>query len=211
MQIIYIYDALCGWCYGFSPVIEEFAKKHRRELGVEVLSGGMVMGARVGPIGQVAGYIKDAYKTVEERTGVKFGKGFLEGILEPGTAIFDSLPSALAMTVVKHMQHDLALPFASALQKAVYDTGIEPQDEEAFVELALAHGLDRKEFRRLYAHEDTRNAALQEIKLIQGWGIHGFPTVLLHEGDNLALMAQGYVPLEALEQRFELAKKEIAV
>ena len=56
----YVYDALCGWCYGFSPVMQNVAAKYDDRLNFEVISGGMVTGPRVGPIGQVAPYIKSA-------------------------------------------------------------------------------------------------------------------------------------------------------
>ncbi len=45
MKLIYVYDALCGWCYGFSPVITDFSARHASEFAVEVVSGGMVLGA----------------------------------------------------------------------------------------------------------------------------------------------------------------------
>lgn len=209
MRLIYIYDALCGWCYGFSPVIQEFAKAHQDELQVEVLSGGMVTGERVGPIGQVAGYIRQAYQTVEERTGVQFGKGFLKNILEPGTAVFDSVPPSLALTIAKNFKPELALSFAGALQKAIYEDGIIPQDTEAYVELAGSFGLDTEQFRNLMGHEDAISLTQQEFNLVKNWGIHGFPTLLLHEGENLALIAQGYISLEDLEKQYQLARKQI--
>ena len=74
-SIIYVYDALCGWCYGFSPVIKQVFEKYQAQFDFEVISGGMILGERQGPIGEVAAYIKGAYKTVEDTTGVKFGEG----------------------------------------------------------------------------------------------------------------------------------------
>ncbi|NJL75411.1 MAG: hypothetical protein HC892_10655 [Saprospiraceae bacterium] len=88
MKIIYVYDALCGWCYGFSPTMQEFHNKYQSELDFEVISGGMVTKDRIGPIGEVASYISWAYKEVERTTGVQFGTSFLQGVLKDGKAIF---------------------------------------------------------------------------------------------------------------------------
>ena len=41
--LIYCYDAYCGWCYGFSPVISAIADAYKDKLEVEVLSGGMIL------------------------------------------------------------------------------------------------------------------------------------------------------------------------
>lgn len=59
MKLIYVYDALCGWCYGFSPIIKQFYKKHKNHFdSIQVVSGGMIRGERIGAIGEVAPYIK---------------------------------------------------------------------------------------------------------------------------------------------------------
>ena len=102
--LLYVYDPLCGWCYGFSPVMQRLHETFHEQIQFEVLSGGMVLGDRAGPIGQVAPYISWAYKHVEERCGVKFGADFLEGVLKPGTAIFSSEKPCTALTVFKSYQ-----------------------------------------------------------------------------------------------------------
>src|SRR6516164_6627574 len=56
--LIYCYDAYCGWCYGFSPVIRRIVGEFRGRLPVEVLSGGMIIGERPLSIKQSAGYIR---------------------------------------------------------------------------------------------------------------------------------------------------------
>ncbi len=32
MDLVYVYDALCGWCYGFAPVIKAFAERYAEEV-----------------------------------------------------------------------------------------------------------------------------------------------------------------------------------
>ena len=41
--LIYCYDAYCGWCYGFSPVVKKIADNYKSRLHIEVLSGGMII------------------------------------------------------------------------------------------------------------------------------------------------------------------------
>ncbi len=62
--IIYCYDAYCGWCYGFSPVIKKIAGDYKDEMEIEVLSGGMMIGEGVMPIEKIGPYIQTAYKSV---------------------------------------------------------------------------------------------------------------------------------------------------
>ncbi|MEY4661231.1 MAG: hypothetical protein RLZZ42_1183, partial [Bacteroidota bacterium] len=81
--IIYCYDAYCGWCYGFSPVIKNLWQRYNQAFDFETLSGGMIPENATRHISAIAPYIRDAYKTVEETTGVKFGEDFLWHIRNP--------------------------------------------------------------------------------------------------------------------------------
>src|SRR5258707_6496220 len=97
--IIYCYDAWCGWCYGFSQVIKRISEEYKDRFFVEVLSGGMILPPEPRPIAATAGYIRGAYKTVEERTGIQFGADFLWHINHPDLSDWfpDSEKSAIAM------------------------------------------------------------------------------------------------------------------
>ena len=61
--VIYCYDAYCGWCYGFSPVIKQIAEEYKDQFDIEVLSGGMIITDKPKHISVTAGYIQKAYKT----------------------------------------------------------------------------------------------------------------------------------------------------
>lgn len=214
MKLVYAYDALCGWCYGFSPVIEAFHHKHHQEYEkIEVLSGGMITGDRIGPIGEVAAYIKDAYKTVEDRCGVNFGEAFLNDILEEGSAMFTSIPAAIALSILKKQKPELALSFAATLQKAVYFEGIKPADIEAYAELASRQpfGLNKQDFLHQMELAENKQLAENDFKsCYQIYGVNGFPTVFLIDEAQMngVQLCRGYAPLDQLEKAFEAAKKQ---
>lgn len=208
-KIYYIYDALCGWCYGFSPVISRFEEERKLEFDFEVLSGGMVRGPRVGPIGMVAPYIKEAYKQVEQSTGVKFGPNFLSQLNKgEESPVFDSVPPSKALIIFKHMQPAKQLAFASALQKAIYFDGIAPTDPEALAKVASGFGIDRDYFLKAMDTDEAGHKAAQEFALVENWGVSGFPAVVLDRGDQLFLAAKGYTPYEQFSQTVDNIMKE---
>jgi len=204
-RLWYVYDALCGWCYGFSPVMQRIHKHYGEQLPVEVLSGGMVRGDRIGAIGTVAPYISWAYKEVERRTGVRFGEKFLHGVLAKGTSVFTSLPAAFAMTALKSQQPNNALAFAHRLQHAVYDDGIEPSVYEHYAPYAEEFGFDGETFIHLMHQTHIQQRAHEEFALCARLGITGFPTVLVQRGHELTLLAQGFVEYETLKNRIDSA------
>lgn len=208
-NIYYVYDALCGWCYGFGPVIKEFHEKHGEEFNFQVLSGGLVTGNRAGPIGVVAGYIKEAYKQVEERTGVKFGDAFLEDVLEPGEALFTSIPPARAMALFRNQLPGKQVEFAARLQKAIYHDGLAPADWNTYGTCAADFGLKADEFAEKMQHPKVEEVVLEEFKVVANWGIQGFPAVLLQQGDQAFLLARGYTDLENIENSLAQVRQKI--
>jgi putative protein-disulfide isomerase len=205
-KIFYIYDALCGWCYGFSPVIEKLYEAYKGEIDFEVLSGGMIMGDRVGPVGKVAPYISSAYKEVENTTGVKFGDAFLNNILAPGTAILSSEKPSIALCVFKTYQPDRSVLFAGTLQRAIYYDGIEPDNINSYGKYAEKHNIDPVDFTVKMKEKTYRDMADCEFQQVAEWGIGGFPTVVYRRGEKYFLVARGYTSFEELNSIVEQVK-----
>ena len=209
MKIVYVYDALCGWCYGFSPVMEQFYRKHRDAVSFEVVSGGMITGSRIGPIGEVAPYIRWAYKEVETRTGVTFGKAFLENVLEEGRTVFSSIPPAVALSVFKSYQADKAVLFAGKLQQAIYYDGLAPEDTAAYASLAEAFGIDGTTFVAQMDELTFQAQAQEDFHRAQQLGVSGFPTAFAEAEGTYYRLANGYTLLADLQSRFTTLRSEI--
>ncbi len=211
-KLIYIYDALCGWCYGFSPVMQQLHEKYAAQIDFEVLSGGMIMGLRAGPIGEVAAYIGKAYPDVEKGTGIKFGEPFLQNILEPGTAIFSSEMPGTALTVFRKYQPENVLAFAHTLQNTLYRNGVELSVLGNYKPLVEHFGLPSDDFLAEMQREETRYETLMEFQTVANWGVNGYPTVLLKPAreEQYYMVARGYTPLERLEEVIEKVIPELA-
>jgi len=205
MKIIYVYDALCGWCYGFSPVMEQFAAKHSAEAEFVVISGGMVVGERIGAIGEVAPYISWAYKEVENRAGVKFGQKFLDEVLKEGKTVFTSIPAAWALSAFKTYQPQNSVAFAARLQKGVYWDGAAPLDYQHYGKMAAEFGINAEEFVQKMQTEEIQNLANQDFNYSNQLGVQGFPAVFLEKNGQYVFFANGYMDLASLEKQFEQA------
>lgn len=208
--IYYLYDALCGWCYGFSPVINQLYEEYTAEINFQVLSGGLVTGSRVGPIGVVAAYIKDAYKNVEETSGVKFGQTFLEEVLEPGTEQFTSIPPALAMALFRNQLPEEQLRFATRIQKAIYFEGLPPSEWTTYGKLAEEFGLNGDEFAEKMQHPKLEELIHAEFQIPQQWGINGFPALVYQDEHGASLLSHGYQNLEKVKQSLIAIRKDPA-
>lgn len=211
-SIIYVYDTLCGWCYGFSPVIKQVFEKYQDQFNFEVISGGMVLGEREGPIGEVAPYIKRAFKTVEDTAGVKFGEHFVNVVLEEGTQYFSSEKPAIALSVFKAYQPNHAILFAHDLQTAIYHDGLDLSKDENYIALVEKHQINGQEFLEKLNSEEFKQAAYYDFALARQLQVTGYPAVLIKTGDrNFYMIAKGYTDLETIELRIQNVLKEATV
>lgn len=209
-KLLYFYDPLCGWCFGFSPVIKKLEKEFQSQIDFEAISGGMVLGDRVKPLSEMKDYLKEAMPRLEEMTGVKFGKPYLE-ILEEGSLMLNSELPCIAMTVYKSMTNKSSVEFASALQSTLYEKGINLNEIENYKELVESFDLPWEVFKSKLEDPAYKEKTYQEFQIGQQMGIGGFPSVVLSIGKQGYLIARGYRPESEMKAVIEeILSKETA-
>lgn len=210
--VYYCYDAYCGWCYGFSPVIKKLAAEYAEEFHFEVLSGGMIPVEQQKPVSAIASYVSSAYKNVESMTGIRFGEDFLWHIFNPDESdwILCSEKSAIALSIFKEWYPENQVAFASDLQYALNFEGRDLTDDEAYRHLLEKYEIDPEVFYEKLHSEAYRDKARYEYVLCQQLQVTGFPQVLIQVNDQkLYLLAKGFTDYETLKSRIEAVKKEI--
>lgn len=220
--VYYCYDAYCGWCYGFSPVIRRIFEEYcscgpttenrssdvRHPLAFEVLSGGMILPEKPQPIGVMAGYIQKSYKTVENRTGIRFGDDWLWHIFHPEESDWfpNSEKPAIALCIIKEYHPDLAVPFAGELQYALHWEGRDLCDDEAYRHLLEKYAIPEKEFYDKLHHPAYKEKAYDEFALVRQLNVTGFPTVFLQVSDTkFYLLTRGYTDYTNMKNAIEQA------
>lgn len=205
IKITYYYDALCGWCYGFSPVFNQIYTEYQSEIAFDVVSGGLFLGNRVGPINEVAPYIKaGAYKTVETTTGVKFGKDFIKKGLEQGKMTLNSLYPAIALCIVKTDYPKHTVAFAGLLHQAFYINGMDPEKMDGYASYAASLGIETAEFNEKMKDPVYEQKALVEFTLAGQQGLGGYPALVLEVDGRKEVLSSGYVSYEVLKGKVDL-------
>jgi putative protein-disulfide isomerase len=210
--VIYCYDAYCGWCYGFSPVIKQIAAQYSDQLQFEVLSGGMIIGEEKHHIGAVANYLSKAYKKVEELTGIRFGKDYLWHIFNPDKSdwYLDSEKPAIALCIFKDYYPDRQVEFAADLQFSLHFEGRDLADDEAYKNLLEKYEIPAVEFYEKLRNETFKEAAYHEFALCKQLQVTGFPAVLLQVTESrFYLISRGYTDLQTMKERLDNVLLEI--
>ena len=204
--IFYCYDAYCGWCYGFSPIIKKLAEAYGDRIPFEVLSGGMILPEQPVPISVTAGFIDKAYPTVEETTGIKFGTDFLWHIKNPDLSDWfpNSEMPAIAMCIFKELYPNRQVEFASDLQYALNFEGRDLTDKEAYRHFLEKYSINEEMFYDKLQSDTFKEQAHYEFQLCKQLQVTGFPCVLIQVSENkFHLLARGFTPYEDLSARLE--------
>ena len=210
--IYYCYDAYCGWCFGFSPVIRKIHDTFKDQLFFEVLSGGMIPKENARPISAMAKFIEQAYPRVEELTGIKFGEDYLWHIRNPEQSDWfpHSEKAAIALCIFKEIQPGNQVAFATDLQHALNVEGRDLTDDEAYRHLLEKYKLDAEDFYTKLHSEVYLEKAQYEFALCRQLQVTGFPAVLLQAGETkFYLVARGYTSYADVKARLDNILAEI--
>ncbi len=210
--LIYCYDAYCGWCYGFTPVIKQISEDFKTDFEFEVLSGGMIITEEAKHIGVTAGYIQQAYKVVEEHTGIQFGADYLWHINNPDLS--DWYPSsekpAIALCIFKEFYPERQIEFATDLQYALHYEGRDLCDDEAYLHLLEKYSIQQESFFNKLKSEEYKEMANYEFALCKQLQVTGYPAVLMQVSETkFHLLTKGYTPYEELKERIDEVLKEM--
>ncbi|PHM20917.1 MAG: protein-disulfide isomerase [Curvibacter sp. PD_MW3] len=180
----YIYDPLCGWCYGAAPLV----KAAREVLRVRPHGGGMMTGARrqaVTP--QLREFVKPHDARIAQLSGQRFGEGYLDGLLRDTNAVFDSEPPTAAMLAAEAIA-GRGLDMLAQLQVAHYVEGRHIADRVVLIEVAATLGLDPATFAEALDRQsgDAVQAHFHETRAFMAQvGAQGFPSFVLETGGVL--------------------------
>ena len=198
-RILYAYDPLCGWCYGFIPVMRAVAEAHPH-VPIDVRMGGLVTGERIGPYSDAAGYIRGAAERMAEVTGRPLSQAFFERILTRDDIVSNSAQPCAAVLRVRERGDALgrqALAYAHALQEAHFEDAMDVNDPATHRAAMERIGLDME------VPDISRDGPLmddveREFATSRALGISSYPTVLVAADKRLSQVPLSYDPDEFL-------------
>ena len=209
IKLLYVYDPLCGWCYGFGPVVEKIEKNYKADVDVEIISGGMVMGDRIAPVGNMAEYILQAIPRLERMTGAEFGEPYKQ-LLKEGTYVTSSEKPSVALCVYKSFKKDSVVSYGHTIQTSFYKYAKDLNNDTLYADIAKTFGIDRTQFLNRMKDSTYLNQAHAEFKQAAALGVTGFPTLLMKQGNGYVKISEGYASYETIEKYIQKELKSAA-
>lgn len=193
-RLIYVMDPMCSWCWGFSPVVQALAEQAAAAgVALHLVAGGLRSErAALEPATRVR--ILGHWQAVNAGTGQLFN--FTEAL--PEGFVYDTTPACRALVTARQLDEQSVWPLAKLIQQAFYVGARDVTRAQVLVELAELAGIPRIEFAETFDSETMHEATAADFSWVQALGISGFPTLLAEREGQLALLTNGYQPLEVL-------------
>jgi putative protein-disulfide isomerase len=178
LTLHYLYDPLCGWCYGAAPLIQI-----AREMAPVIAhAGGLMVGDARRPVTpKLAKFVKPHDRNIAQLSGQPFGDAYIHGLLNDAGAVFDSEPPITAVLAAEHLAQR-GLDLLARLQTAHYVDGEWIADIDVLQALAADIGLDATGFEHAFtqlagaathAHIEATRALMIRTRA------YGFPALSL--------------------------------
>lgn len=202
MNLVYVADPMCSWCYGFGRSVDALLADAgaAAPLQLALVMGGLRPFTTDAMAPERVAEILGHWHHVAEASGQPFAAAPHTALHEPGF-VYDTEPASRAVVSVRSRWPTHVWRYFKAVQRAFYAEARNVTRAEVLADLAESLGLPRAEFAHAFASQAMRDATLADFRQSQAWGIRGFPAVVAEHDGALHLVAQGYLPVEALRER----------
>lgn len=121
-SLTYLFDPLCGWCYGASPALESI--RNLPGISLRLLPTGLFAGPGARPMNaDFAAYAWSNDQRIATLTGQVFSEKYRREVLTDSDQPFDSGPATAALTAVSLTAPDQEFAALKAIQNARYVDG----------------------------------------------------------------------------------------
>lgn len=187
IRVTYLFDPLCGWCYGASAMLEKLIA--RPDFAIDLVASGLFAGDGARPMDDsFAAYAWTNDQQISRLSGQPFSEAYRRNVLGDRTRLFDSGPSTLALTAVALAAPDQEFKALKAIQNARYVEGRDITDMSVLA--AVLRALNLPEIADRLSNPDAVLMAAYRTRLKAGrvemrrFGVSGVPALIVGAGDN---------------------------
>ncbi|ESY70476.1 MULTISPECIES: DsbA family protein [Mesorhizobium] len=138
-DVTYLFDPLCGWCYGASPMLDRLSASGVR---IELLPTGLFSGAGARPMDEAfAAHAWANDQRIERLTGQKFTQAYRRDVLDVRGTLLDSHAATLGISAAGLERPGGRLTALKAIQRARYVDGRDIVTIDGVAEVLAAAGM----------------------------------------------------------------------
>tara|TARA_B110000459_G_C16576213_1_gene478887 strand:+ start:530 stop:1165 length:636 start_codon:yes stop_codon:yes gene_type:complete len=195
--LIYVGDAMCSWCYGFSNELDTIIKNNPK-FKLKLIMGGLRPNSSEKAI-DMANFLKSHWVEINKRTNQPFSYD----ILKDPDFVYDTEPASRSILVARTMNPEIEYDFFKAVQTSFYRDNNNTNNLETYIPIAAKFDLDLNAFEKFFNADEIKTRTKADFHLSQQLGIKGFPSLILKKGADFTQLSNGYNEAENIQAIIE--------
>lgn len=184
----YVYDPLCGWCYGIAPLID--VVKNEFNGSIKLHGGGLFTPARAVTGGQSwKEHVTPIDERISQLSGQLFSQQYRDNLANSQMTLNSLLPISAIMAADNMEKQGVRL--LEALQKAYYLDGLNISDKQTILFIAQKIGFNIELFSSLFtqiSEQQITQHLHQTQQLMKQVNGRGFPTLFIEDNQTYHLI-----------------------
>ncbi len=207
IELLECTDPYCTWCWGSEPVLRKINEVYGNQVKIGFTMGGLVKDITefYDPLNRIGG--KDWNKQVAKHwleASEAHGMPVDERVFsDKGNAFTSTYPANIAVKAAEFQGTEKAAKFLRRLREAAAAENKQIHKKSVQAELAAEVGLDVSRFREDLESGRALEAFNEDLELCREYGVTGFPTFLIKDGEGSVELVRGYHPFEHFEKVFQ--------
>ena len=189
--LIYCYDPMCSWCWGFRPTwtaLQKALAKHidREDLVIQPMLGGLAKDSDEPMSEEMKGRLESTWHRIQTELGTDFNFDFWRDC----TPRRSTYPACRACLVARDRNLEMEMNYA--IQKAYYAEARNPSDITTLADCAEHIGLNRDGFLKSMAYTKEQALLEREVDNARHLALNSFPSLALLIGEELTHIPINY-------------------
>lgn len=201
MKLYYVFDAYCGWAYGFNHIFTQFMKKHP-DVDLTIMSGGLFVGENKK---RLIDYqrAQTINKRIENYYHMSFGEEY-NRLFSDEHFTMDSLGPAQVFSILRqYVKSNQLAQLALDMQTLFFEKGLNLSYPETYKALFNTYQIPEHVMEevsdRLHHTDELHEDFINAYKM----GITSFPTLLLEKDGRLFNLIHQVQTADDLERVFQ--------
>ncbi|MEL7146200.1 MAG: DsbA family protein [Bacteroidota bacterium] len=200
IELIYIGDPMCSWCWGISPALKQLKDRYRPDgIGFKIVVGGLRPGGGDPWDNNMKDFLKHHWQEVTARSGQPFGYS----LFDRESFNYDTEPPCRAAVAARPLVGERELEFFTAIKKKFYVDSEDPGEEVFYQSICKDFDVDYEAFLTRFRSDEVKKATHNEFVLNRNWGVKGYPCLVLRKGQDLLSIANGFATFEQMTDQVD--------
>ena len=202
--LIYCYDPMCSWCWGFKPTWKQLNQQlapliEQGQLVIEYRAGGLAPDSDQPMPTEMQTKLQSVWRNIQQQLGTEFNFGFWQQC-QPRRSTY---PACRACLVARQFDQEEAM--ISQIQQAYYLNASNPSDLDTLTQCATNLGIQPEAFIEQMEKVQQQQLLEQEVLQARQLGLNSFPSLALIHNQRMVHLDINYQDAQVMVNQIQLA------